>query len=44
MNTTLPCLNVFVSLITKNISKSLWHTEKFAKIRLKEKLSGRIRT
>ena len=42
--TTLPCLKVFVSLITKNKSKSLWHTEKFAKSRLKEKSSGRMRT
>ena len=30
--TTLPCLKAFVSLITKNKSKSSWHTEKFAKI------------
>ena len=42
--TTLPCLKVFASLITKNKSKSLWHTEKFAKNRLKEKSSGRMRT
>ena len=42
--TTLPCLKVFVSLITKNKSKSSWHTEKFAKSRLKEKSSGRMRT
>ena len=42
--TTLPCLKVFVSLITKNNSKSSWHTEKFAKSRLKEKSSGRMRT
>ena len=42
--TTLPYRNVFVSLIMKNISKSLWHTEKFAKNRLKEKSSGRMRT
>ena len=41
--TTLPCLKVFVSLITKNKSKSSWHTEKFAKSRLKEKSSGRMR-
>ena len=39
--TTLPCLKVFISLITKNKSKSPWHTEKFAKKRLKEKSSGR---
>ena len=42
--TTLPCLKVFASLITKNKSKSSWHTEKFAKNRLKEKSSGRMRT
>ena len=42
--TTLPCVKVFVSLITKNKSKSSWHTEKFAKSRLKEKSSGRMRT
>ena len=42
--TTLPCLKVFVSLIMKNKSKSSWHTENFAKSRLKEKLSGRMRT
>ena len=30
--TTLPCLKVFVSLITKNKSKSSWHTEKFARV------------
>ena len=42
--TTLPCLKVFASLITKNKSKSSWHTEKFAKSRLKEKSSGRMRT
>ena len=42
--TTLPCLNAFVSLIMKNKSKSSWHTEKFAKSRLKEKSSGRMRT
>ena len=36
--TTSPCLKVFVSLITKNKSKSSWHTEKFAKSRLKEKV------
>ena len=42
--TTLPCLKVFVSLITKNKSKSSWHTEKCAKSRLKEKSSGRMRT
>ena len=42
--TTLPYLKVFVSLITKNKSKSSWHTEKFAKSRLKEKSSGRMRT
>ena len=42
--TTLPCLKVFVSLITKNKSKSSWRTEKFAKSRLKEKSSGRMRT
>ena len=42
--TTLPCLKAFVSLITKNKSKSLWHTEKFAKSRLKEKSSRRMRT
>ena len=42
--TTLPCLKVFSSLITKNKSKSSWHTEKFAKNRLKEKSSGRMRT
>ena len=42
--TTLPCLKVFVSLITKNKSKSSWYTEKFAKRRLKEKSSGRMRT
>ena len=40
--TTLPCLKVFVSLITKNKSKSSWHTEMFAKSRLKEKSSGRM--
>ena len=34
--TTLPCLKVFASLITKNKSQSSWHTEKFAKNRLKE--------
>ena len=42
--TTLPCLKVFVSLMTKNKSKSSWHTEKFAKCCLKEKSSGRMRT
>ena len=42
--TTLPCLKGFVSLITKNKSKSSWHTEKFAKSCLKEKSSGRKRT
>ena len=42
--TTLPCLKVFVSLITKNKSKSSWDTEKFAKSGLKEKSSGRMRT
>ena len=42
--TTLPCLKVFALLITKNKSKSSWHTEKFAKNRLKEKSSGRMRT
>ena len=42
--TTLPCLKVFVSRITENKSKSSWHTEKFAKSRLKEKPSGRMRT
>ena len=42
--TTLPCRKVFVSLITKNKSKSSWHTEKFAKSRLKEKSSGRMGT
>ena len=42
--TTLPCLKVFVSLIKKNKSKSLWHSEKFAKSRPKEKSPGRIRT
>ena len=42
--TTLPCLTVFVSLLTKNKSKSSSHTEKFAKSRLKEKSSGRMRT
>ena len=42
--TTSPCLKVFASLITKNKSKSSWHTEKFAKNRLKEKSSGRMRT
>ena len=30
--TTLPCLKVFASLMTKNKSKSSWHTEKFPKI------------
>ena len=39
--TTLPCLKAFVSLIPKNKSKSSWHTEKFAKKRLKEKSSGK---
>ena len=29
---TLPFLKAFVSLVTKNKSKSSWHTEKFAKI------------
>ena len=42
--TTLPCLNVFVSLIKKNTSKSSWHTEKFGKRRPKEKSPGRMRT
>ena len=42
--TTLPCLKVFVSLITKNKSKSSWHTEEFSKSRLKEKSSRRMRT
>ena len=42
--TTLPCLKVFASLITKNKSKSSWHTEKFAKSHLKERSSGRLRT
>ena len=42
--TTLPCLKVFASLITKNKSKSSWHTEKFAKNRLQEKSSGRRHT
>ena len=42
--TALPCLKAFFSLITKNKSKSSWHTERFAKNRLKEKSSGRIRT
>ena len=42
--TTLPYLKVFASLITKNKPKSSWHTEKFAKNRLKEKSSGRMRT
>ena len=42
--TTLPCLKAFVSLITKNKSKSSWHTENFAKNRLKEKSSGRMCT
>ena len=42
--TTLPCLKVFASLITKNKSKSSWHTEKFAKNRPKEKSLGRMRT
>ena len=42
--TNLPCLKVFASLITKNTSKSSWHTEKFAKNCLKEKSSGRMRT
>ena len=42
--TTLPFLKAFVSLITKNKSKSSSHTEKFAKNRLKEKSSGRMRT
>ena len=42
--TTLPCLKVFVSLITKNKSKSSSHTEKFATSRLKEMSSGRMRT
>ena len=41
--TTLPCLKVFVSLITINKSKSSWRPEKFAKSRLKEKSSGRMR-
>ena len=36
--TTLPCLKVFVSLITKSKSKSSWHTEKFAKSRLKKEV------
>ena len=44
LNTTLPCLKVFFSLITKNKSKNSSHTEKFAKSRLKEKSSGRMRT
>ena len=42
--TTLPCLKVFALLITKNKSQSLWPIEKFAKNRLKEKSSGRMRT
>ena len=42
--TTLPCLKAFVSLITKVKSQSLWHTDKLAKYRLKEKSSGRMRT
>ena len=42
--TTSPCPKVFVSLITKNKSKSSLHTEKFAKSRLKEKSSGKMRT
>ena len=42
--TTLPCLKGFVSLITKNKSKSSWYTENFAKSCLKEKSSGRMRT
>ena len=44
LTTTLPCLKAFVSLITKNKPKSSWHTEKFAKNRLKDKSSGRMRT
>ena len=44
LNTTLPCLKVFVSLITKNKPKSPWHTEKFATSRLKEKSLERMRT
>ena len=43
-NYNLTSLEFFVSLITKNKSKSLWHTEKFAKSRLKEKSWGRMRT
>ena len=42
--TTLLCLKDFVSLIAKNKSKSLWHTEMVAKSRPKEKSSGRMRT
>ena len=41
---TLTCLKVIVSLITKNKSKILWHTAKFAKSRFKEKSPGRMRT
>ena len=40
--TTLPCLKVIVSLITKNKSKRWWHTEKFVKGRLEEKSSGKM--
>ena len=42
--TTLPCLKAFVSLIKRNKSKSLWHTEKFAKSRPKEQSPGRMCT
>ena len=44
VNYNLTLSESIASLIMKNKSESLWHTEKFAKNRLKKKSAGRMRT